>query len=60
VFAQFVDDQTGVVLGNAVTPVPVVLDGREHTATVELDGISAMKVSLPTAAGGAAVSVGSP
>lgn len=40
VFAQFVDDQTGVVLGNAVTPIPVVLDGRERTVTVALDGIA--------------------
>ena len=40
VFAQFVDDRTGLVLGNAVTPVPVVLDGRTHTATVMLDAVA--------------------
>ena len=30
VFAQLVDDATGLVLGNQVTPVPLVLDGKEH------------------------------
>jgi len=31
VYAQVVDNSTGLVLGNIVTPVPVILDGREHT-----------------------------
>lgn len=39
-FAQFVDDQTGLVLGNDATPVPVILDGREHTVTVALDAVA--------------------
>ena len=31
VFAQLVDDATGIVLGNQITPIQVVLDGRTHT-----------------------------
>ncbi|WP_422746184.1 CocE/NonD family hydrolase [Mycobacterium sp. WMMD1722] len=40
VFAQLVDDQTGRVLGNLVSPIPVVLDGREHTVTVPMENIA--------------------
>jgi ABC-2 type transport system ATP-binding protein len=40
VYAQIVDEQTGLVLGNVVTPVPVTLDGQTHTATVPLDDIA--------------------
>lgn len=36
-YAQLVDDTTGLVLGNLVTPVPVTLDGAEHTVTRELE-----------------------
>ena len=39
VFAQVVDDSTGRVLGNVVTPVPVILDGRQHTLTMDLSDI---------------------
>ena len=39
VFAQVVDDSTGLVLGNVVTPVPVILDGRQHTLTMDLSDI---------------------
>ena len=28
VYAQLVDDTTGLVLGNIVTPIPVTLDGQ--------------------------------
>ncbi len=31
VYAQIVDNATGQVLGNINTPIPVTLDGREHT-----------------------------
>jgi len=31
VYAQIVDNATGQVLGNINTPVPVILDGKEHT-----------------------------
>ena len=33
-YAQIVDDQTGLVLGNLATPIPVTLDGHSHTVTV--------------------------
>ena len=39
VFAQVVDNRTGRVLGNVVTPVPVTLDGRQHTLTMDLSDI---------------------
>jgi ABC-2 type transport system ATP-binding protein len=39
VFAQLVDDVTGVVVGNQVTPVELVLDGSSHTTTVPLETI---------------------
>jgi ABC-2 type transport system ATP-binding protein len=39
VFAQVVDDSTGLVLGNVVTPVPVKLDGKQHTLTMDLSDI---------------------
>lgn len=37
VFAQLVDDATGIVLGNQITPVPLVLDGRTHTTSVPME-----------------------
>ncbi len=37
VFAQLVDEATGLVLGNQITPFPVTLDGRSHSATVPLE-----------------------
>jgi ABC-2 type transport system ATP-binding protein len=37
VFAQLVDETTGLVLGNQVTPIAVTLDGRSHTTTVPLE-----------------------
>lgn len=40
IYAQIVDDQTGLVLGNIDTPVPVVLNGQTHTATVSLNDIA--------------------
>jgi ABC-2 type transport system ATP-binding protein len=40
VYAQLVDDATGQVLGNIVNPVPVVLDGRERTAEIDLADIA--------------------
>jgi ABC-2 type transport system ATP-binding protein len=40
VFAQIVDRATGLVVGNQVTPVPVVLDGEEHEVTVPLEVIA--------------------
>jgi ABC-2 type transport system ATP-binding protein len=39
VFAQVVDNSTQQVLGNIVTPLPVILDGRERTQTFDLSDI---------------------
>ena len=39
VFAQLVDDRTGLVLGNQVTPIAVTLDGQQHTVTVPLEAV---------------------
>jgi ABC-2 type transport system ATP-binding protein len=41
VFAQVVDDATGKVLGNQITPVPITLDGASHTITEPLEILSA-------------------
>lgn len=40
VFAQVVDDATGKVLGNQVTPVPVHLNGRVHTVSLPLEVVA--------------------
>jgi ABC-2 type transport system ATP-binding protein len=40
VFAQLVDDTTGVVLGNQITPIALVLDGSSHQVTVPLEVVS--------------------
>ncbi len=39
VFAQLVDDATGIVLGNQVTPVQVTLDGKPHQLSVPLETV---------------------
>ncbi len=40
VFAQLVDDATGLVVGNQVTPLAVTLDGASHEVTVPLEVVS--------------------
>ena len=40
VFAQLVDAKTGLVLGNQITPIAVILDGREHTTSVPLEMVA--------------------
>lgn len=40
VYAQLVDDTTGMVLGSIVTPVPVTLDGATHELTIDLEPVS--------------------
>lgn len=40
VYAQLVDDTTGLVLGNLVTPVPVTLDGQTHTVTIPMEEVA--------------------
>jgi ABC-2 type transport system ATP-binding protein len=41
VYAQLVDDNTGMVLGNQVTPIPVTLDGQTHTISEPLEMVAA-------------------
>ncbi|HWJ97288.1 MAG TPA: CocE/NonD family hydrolase [Acidimicrobiales bacterium] len=40
VFAQLVDDETGLVLGNQITPIQVTVDGTTHTAESDLEIIA--------------------
>ena len=40
VFAQLVDDDTGTVLGNQVTPIPLRLDGERHTVRRPLEAVA--------------------
>ena len=40
VFAQLVDDSTGLVVGNISTPVPVTMDGRQHTIEIPMENIA--------------------
>ncbi|HEY9264290.1 MAG TPA: CocE/NonD family hydrolase, partial [Mycobacterium sp.] len=40
VYAQLVDDETHLVLGNQVTPIPVVLDGESHTVTFSMEQVA--------------------
>jgi len=39
-FAQLVDDETGLVLGNQITPIPLVLDGTAHELTLPLEVVA--------------------
>jgi ABC-2 type transport system ATP-binding protein len=41
VFAQLVDEQRGVVVGNQATPIPLTLDGAPHTIARPLEAIAA-------------------
>ncbi len=44
VFAQLVDESSGFVIGNQITPVKVTLDGKSHTVDVDLEMVAfAMK-----------------
>ena len=40
VYAQLVDDTTGLVLGNQVTPIAVTLDGGTHEAVIDLEPVA--------------------
>ena len=40
VYAQLVDNTTGLVLGNVVTPIPVVLDGRQRTVSIPMADVA--------------------
>ncbi len=37
VFAQLIDGETGLVLGDQITPIAVTLDGENHTTEVDLE-----------------------
>ena len=39
VYAQIVDVNTGLVVGNTVTPIPVTLDGRTHSVDINMADI---------------------
>ena len=41
VYAQLVDEQRNIVVGNQVTPVPITLDGARHTIDLPLEAIAA-------------------
>ena len=40
IYAQLVDNETNLVLGNIITPVPVDLDGGTHEITIDLAQIA--------------------
>jgi ABC-2 type transport system ATP-binding protein len=40
VFAQLVDPTTGLVLGNQITPVSIVLDGKTHSSNAVLEMVA--------------------
>jgi ABC-2 type transport system ATP-binding protein len=40
VYAQLVDNESGLVLSNIATPIPVTLDGRNHTITMNMEDIA--------------------
>jgi ABC-2 type transport system ATP-binding protein len=40
VFAQLVDDSTGIVVGNQITPIQVTLDGKPHRTSVSLEDVA--------------------
>lgn len=40
IYAQLVDNTTGLVLGSLITPIPVTLDGKTHTITVALEPVA--------------------
>jgi hypothetical protein len=51
IYAQIVDNASGQVLGNTNTPIPVTLDGKEHTIeNFEIANIAYTAPSTPGAA----------
>lgn len=40
VYAQLVDNESGLVLSNIVTPVPVKLDGKTHTVSIDMEDVA--------------------
>ena len=48
VYAQVVDNATGRVLGNIVTPIPVTLDGQQRTVTAQIADIAYTAGTTPS------------
>jgi ABC-2 type transport system ATP-binding protein len=40
IFAQLIDDETGLVVGNQIVPVPLELDGDDHTVEIDLEVVA--------------------
>ncbi|MCB0950540.1 MAG: peptidase S15 [Mycobacterium sp.] len=40
IYAQLVDNETDLVLGNIITPIPVELDGQTHEITISMESIA--------------------
>jgi len=55
VYAQVINNATGQVLGNVVTPLPVTLDGKQRTLTMDLSDI--VYTYDPKALGGLTVQI---
>jgi ABC-2 type transport system ATP-binding protein len=51
VYAQIVDDQSGLVLGNIDSPIPVTLDGRTHTVSLALGTLQDVAYTAPSGGG---------
>ncbi len=51
VYAQIVDEQTGRVLGNIVTPIPVTLDGQTRTVSIALGQLADIAYTAPSGGG---------
>jgi ABC-2 type transport system ATP-binding protein len=41
IYAQFVNPRNGIVLGNMATPIPVTLDGQQHSISRDLEMVAA-------------------
>ncbi len=51
VYAQIVDEGTGRVLGNIVTPIPVTLDGQTRTVSIALGQLADIAYTAPEGGG---------
>ncbi len=51
VYAQIVDEQSGLVLGNIDTPIPVTLDGQTHTVSIALGTLNDIAYTAPATGG---------
>jgi ABC-2 type transport system ATP-binding protein len=51
VYAQIVDKQSGLVLGNIDTPIPVTLNGRAHTVSIALGTLNDIAYTAPAGGG---------